>query len=78
MEGRIRTCKWQRQDGHDKYTPEISADAMQILGRREGGGSPEYEARGNSAPSARPAPAKTGSAPSSPPPLNDFEDDIPF
>jgi single-strand DNA-binding protein len=35
IEGQIRTRKWQGQDGQDKYTIEIVADEMQMLGRRE-------------------------------------------
>ncbi|HEX5314426.1 MAG TPA: single-stranded DNA-binding protein [Gammaproteobacteria bacterium] len=44
IEGRIRTRKWQGQDGQDKYTTEIIADNMQMLGGRGEGGS--YGARG--------------------------------
>lgn len=32
VEGRIRTRKWQGQDGQDRYTTEIVADQMQMLG----------------------------------------------
>ena len=39
IEGRIRTRKWQDRDGNDKYTTEIEALNMQMLGRRgEDGG----------------------------------------
>jgi len=34
IEGRIRTRKWQDRDGNDKYTTEIEALNMQMLGRR--------------------------------------------
>lgn len=37
IEGRIQTRKWQDQNGHDKYTTEIVANAMQMLGGRSGG-----------------------------------------
>src|SRR6478609_7327798 len=38
VEGSLRTRKWQDKDGQDRYTTEIRADVMQMLGRREGGG----------------------------------------
>ncbi|MNN68359.1 Single-stranded DNA-binding protein [compost metagenome] len=38
IEGRIRTRKWQDQSGQDKYSTEIVADQMQMLGSRQGGG----------------------------------------
>jgi len=39
IEGRIRTRKWQDQSGQDKYSTEIVADQMQMLGGRQGGQS---------------------------------------
>ncbi|WP_322058907.1 single-stranded DNA-binding protein [Paraburkholderia sp. J63] len=39
IEGRIRTRKWQAQDGTDRYSTEIVADQMQMLGGRSGGAS---------------------------------------
>ncbi|KVE38857.1 single-stranded DNA-binding protein [Burkholderia sp. BDU5] len=38
IEGRIRTRKWQSQDGQDRYSTEIVADQMQMLGGRGGSG----------------------------------------
>jgi single-strand DNA-binding protein len=72
VEGRIRTNKWQDKDGQDRYTVEIVADRMQMLGRRSGGTealeqAPETGAR----PTGKPEP-KSGSG------FEDFEDDIPF
>lgn len=37
IEGRIKTRKWQDKDGQDRYTTEIEATEMKMLGRREGG-----------------------------------------
>jgi len=37
VEGRIRTRKWQDKEGQDKYSTEIVADRMQMLGGRGGG-----------------------------------------
>jgi single-strand DNA-binding protein len=74
IEGRIRTRKWQDKDGQDRYTTEIEANEMQMLGRREGmGDSGPRDSSGS-----RPAPrAQAQSAPSSGG-FNDVEDDIPF
>lgn len=38
IEGRLKTRKWQGQDGQDRYTTEIHADEMKMLSKREGGG----------------------------------------
>ncbi len=73
IEGRLRTRKWQDQQGQDRYTTEIVADEMQLLGSR-GGGTAGFEG-------GRPQPAQQQGAqqsPSGPPPMDDFDDDIPF
>lgn len=74
IEGRLRTRKWQGQDGQDRYSTEIEATEMQMLGRREGSGeasSREPAARPTAArPAAAPAPSNGG--------FSDIEDDIPF
>ncbi|MBP7668052.1 MAG: single-stranded DNA-binding protein [Burkholderiaceae bacterium] len=38
VEGRLKTRKWTDKDGVEKYTTEIFADQMQLLGGREEGG----------------------------------------
>ncbi|HMX68060.1 MAG TPA: single-stranded DNA-binding protein, partial [Accumulibacter sp.] len=40
VEGRIRTNKWQDKDGNERYTTEIIANEMKMLGSREGMGTP--------------------------------------
>src|SRR6266446_928590 len=40
VEGRLQTRKWQDKEGQDRYTTEIVADRMQMLGSREGSGAP--------------------------------------
>jgi single-strand DNA-binding protein len=40
IEGSLRTRKWQDQNGQERYTTEIRADEMKMLGRREGGDAP--------------------------------------
>jgi single-strand DNA-binding protein len=74
IEGKLRTRKWQDQQGNDKYTTEIIADEMQMLGGRGGGGAP---AMGGGAPAMG---GGSGGPPPSGPPQggSDFDDDIPF
>jgi len=40
VEGSLRTDKWQDQSGQDRYTTEIVANEMQMLGGRPGAGAP--------------------------------------
>lgn len=75
IEGRIQTRKWQdKQTGQDKYSTEIIADQMQMLGSRDGARDsvqdyqePPQQQRQQRQPA--PAPARN---------FDDFEDDIPF
>jgi single-strand DNA-binding protein len=80
IEGRLRTRKWQGQDGQDRYTTEIEANEMQMLGRREGmGDSGPRDSYGGGRPAGRPA--QQGNAPaggSNGGGFGDVEDDIPF
>jgi single-strand DNA-binding protein len=70
VEGALRTRKWQDKDGQDKYTTEIVADRMQMLGSRSGGGaSAEMPSGGNGGGSS----SKSGGGK-----FDDFPDDIPF
>jgi single-strand DNA-binding protein len=75
LEGRIRTRKWTDKEGQERYTTEIEANEMQMLGRREGMG--DAGPRESSGGGSRPAPSKPA-AQSSGGGFNDFEDDIPF
>ncbi len=73
IEGRIQTRKWQGKDGQDRYTTEIVANEMQMLGSRSGGGDTAWNAPQDS------APAQQAAAPeASTPPSDDFDDDVPF
>ncbi|MDE2505024.1 MAG: single-stranded DNA-binding protein, partial [Burkholderiales bacterium] len=56
VEGRLKTRKWTDKDGVEKYTTEIIAAEMQLLGGREGGGGDEMGG-------ASAAPAPRGAAP---------------
>ncbi len=40
VEGSLRTRKWTDQSGQEKYSTEIRADSMQMLGSRQGMGGP--------------------------------------
>ena len=80
IEGKLQTRKWQDNSGNDRYTTEIVASEMQMLGGRGGGGSADFS--GASAP-AQAAPAQSAPAQSAPAPTpaaagGDFDDDIPF
>ena len=89
VEGSLRTRKWTDKDGIEKYTTEIRADQMQMLGSRQGmgggsgGGGDDggYEPR--SAPAARAPAAAAPRQPASTPAkaasgFDDMDDDIPF
>jgi single-strand DNA-binding protein len=91
VEGRLKTRKWQDKDGVEKYTTEIVASDMQMLGSREGmgqgaptggedsgygGGSASYE---RPAPASRPAAAAANRpAAKSTSGFDNMDDDIPF
>lgn len=72
IEGRIRTRKWQDKEGQDRYTTEIEAAEMQMLGSRQGMGAPAMDAE----PQADYAPAPRKDKPK--PSFDDLGDDIPF
>jgi single-strand DNA-binding protein len=72
VEGSLRTRKWTDKDGQERYTTEIRADQMQMLGGRQGAGGPqsgddEYGGGGGGysrpAPASRPAPQAPRQAP---------------
>ncbi|MDP9014127.1 MAG: single-stranded DNA-binding protein [Pseudomonadota bacterium] len=81
VEGKLRTRKWQDKQGNDRYTTEIIADNMQMLGGRAGGGGGAgamgggAERGGGAGAPARDdydqTPAPAGGK-------EDFDDDIPF
>jgi single-strand DNA-binding protein len=92
VEGRLKTRKWQDKDGVEKYTTEIVAEQMQMLGGREGGGgggggssmgdeSDYGGGGGRSAPAPASRPASSGrpaGGAKQPPSFADMDDDIPF
>ncbi|MFI3190479.1 single-stranded DNA-binding protein [Crenothrix sp. D3] len=86
IEGRLKTRKWQDQNGHDRYSTEIIATEMQMLDSRSGGtshfGDTQPPANTESAAPHQPPTQThhTSAMPPSPPPqtYDDFDDDIPF
>lgn len=75
VEGRLQTRKWQDKEGNDRYTTEIVANEMQMLGSK-GGGSANYESAPQPSKNTRPEPQAAPAA--SAPAADDFDDDIPF
>lgn len=80
VEGRIKTDKYTGKDGVEKYSTQIVANEMQMLGGREGMGEPSGETDetgGYSRPVARP-PARPAEATKPGSGFDDMDDDIPF
>ena len=71
IEGRLRTRKGQDKQGQDRYSTEIVADEMQMLGARGGGlaAGADAGASGTAKPAARGRAAETAA---------ELDDDIPF
>ena len=88
VEGSLRTRKWTDKDGVEKFTTEIRADQMQMLGSRQGMGGPSSQDDGDAggyqpraAAPARAAPAAPRQAPAASKAasgFDDMDDDIPF
>jgi len=76
IEGRLRTRKWQDKEGQDRYTTEIVADSMQMLGSRAGSGEPRPESMKSAEPRGGNAGAPAAKKPAGK--FDDMEDDIPF
>jgi len=89
IEGRLRTRKWTDKDNIERFTTEIIADQMQMLGSREGsgggnsgggmdGGYGDAAPRASSAPRPATAPRPAAPAANNAANLADMDDDIPF
>ena len=70
FEGRLQTRKWTDKEGQDKYTTEVVADRMQMLGSRSGSGGGGGGESQSSVKSSASGEFSGG--------LDDLEDDIPF
>ncbi len=86
VEGRLQTRKWQDKEGQDRYTTEIVANEMQMLGGRGGGaasasmasaGMESNRAAAGEAPAPRAAPTRASGSKATAA-VEDFDDDIPF
>ena len=83
IEGSLRTRKWQDKEGKDRYTTEIIARDMQMLGGRGGGGGGGAAGGGGGGFGGDEQPRRSRPAQeerSAPPPADEggFDDDIPF
>jgi single-strand DNA-binding protein len=80
IEGKLRTRKWQDKEGKDRWTTEIVADEMNMLGGKGGGASAGAGAPGAAAASGGGSSSGGGRAAvnDSGAPPGDFDDDIPF
>lgn len=88
IEGRLQTRKWQDKEGQERYTTEIVADRMQMLGSRGSGNAyevmddegqdfaPQTSSGSGQAASSKPQPP--ASKPAAGAGFDDFDDDIPF
>jgi single-strand DNA-binding protein len=76
VEGRLRTRKWQDKEGQDRYTTEIVADQMQMLGSR--GGSAGESAPRDFEPQGQAAGARSAAAKKPASAFSEMDDDIPF
>ncbi|MEE8264445.1 MAG: single-stranded DNA-binding protein [Gammaproteobacteria bacterium] len=70
VEGRLQTRKWQDNEGKDRYTTEIVANEMQMLGSRSGGTAPVEQ--------APPPKEEKKTEPAESAAADEFDDDIPF
>jgi single-strand DNA-binding protein len=70
IEGKLRTRKWQDKQGNDRWTTEVIADEMQMMGGRGGGGGAAPMSSQDSGPSGGNYPDSGGG--------EEFDDDIPF
>ena len=77
IEGKLRTRKWQDKEGKDRYTTEIVADEMQMLGSKGGGAAGAGAAAGAAASGGSSGGGRAAVNDSGGPP-GDFDDDIPF
>lgn len=75
VEGKLRTRKWQAQDGTDRWTTEIIADQLQMLGSSNSGNSNNNWA---TEPAGTPPPTNPYNHVMTDSESRDFDDDIPF
>jgi single-strand DNA-binding protein len=78
IEGKLRTRKWQDKEGKDRYTTEVVANEMQMLGSRGGGGGGSGGGGGGGESRAPRPPVGEERTAAPPAQEGEFDDDIPF
>ena len=78
VEGRLKTRKWQDNNGQDRYTTEIQGDNLQMLGGRSQEIGSCTPAQSAPQPSYQSRPTQSAPAPQAEPPMDAFDDNIPF
>jgi single-strand DNA-binding protein len=78
VEGRIRTHKWQDQQGQDRYTTEIVAEGMLMLDGKQDNDAQQGNQQPRQSTQQRPSQAAAPTAPGAAPGYDDFDDMIPF
>ena len=84
IEGKLKTRQWQDQQGQNRYTTEVVADVMQLLGPAPGRdaqpqAAPQAAAQPVAQPAAQPTPAaQPAAAPAAPAAQPANADDLPF
>ena len=68
VEGKLQTRKWTDKEGQERYTTEIIGDRLQLIGPKK---------EGEGAPASEPTHASSRGG-NTPPPVEDYDDDIPF
>lgn len=78
VEGRLRTNKWQDQQGQDRYTTEIVVNEMTMLGGRSDSYSPPMPEENTGFDDSPQKPSRPEAPAKLPEPSGDIDDDIPF
>lgn len=78
IEGSLRTEKYQAADGSDRYTTDIIASEMQMLGGADRQGERQERAPAPAAAASNSYAKASGRAAPASPPAGDFDDSIPF
>jgi single-strand DNA-binding protein len=79
VEGKLQTRKWQDKEGQERYTTEVVAKEMTLLGgKQNGGGSFEVVENKPAASSSGSSPVPAKAAPAAKGGFDNFDDDIPF
>lgn len=78
FEGRLETQKWQDQNGNDRYTTQVNANSLIMLGQARGGGGRSDDGNGWGDHARQEGQRQQRRQQEPPPGQGDFDDDIPF